>query len=62
MPIREYECPECGLRKARLESMNADYAGPWCGDCEQDMERVISAPHVNVIGGTPMHHQRAPRT
>lgn len=66
MPVYPYECQKCGRSEERVFKMGLapdTVKSMGCTEGEQDcdMDRVLAASRVNVVGGTPTHHHRAPR-
>lgn len=52
MPIREYECEDCGYQEEMLSLSKKEEAKVYreCPKCEGRMKRVISAPN-HIIDG-----------
>lgn len=69
MPFYDYRC-ECGAEFEVFQRMS-DEPMKFCTGREDGcklvdgargrVERVLGATHGKVVGGTPRHHQRAPR-
>lgn len=61
MPFYDYRCSE-GHEFEVFQRMSEDPVESCRAEgCEAPAERVLGATHGKVVGGTPRHHQRAPR-
>lgn len=49
MPLYEYECGTCGVFTA-LKKMSESNAPAQCEQCGCESERIISAPHLAILG------------
>ena len=59
MPIYEYECPDCGCRFERLESITASREAV-CPECGRMTKRMLSSGTGFIIRGEaqPTHNRQ----
>lgn len=58
MPIYEYRCKQCGELTTQFRRIAESSAPASCEFCGETAERIISAPHLNVMrAGLRKAHQ-----
>lgn len=60
MPLYDYKC-ERGHEFEALHPSDENLRTCAVEGCEAPVDRLMGAPVGRVVGGTPLHHKRAPR-